>query len=362
MLKKLDRYIIRKFLTTFFFTVLIFTLISVVIDFSEKIEKFIESGITREEIIFSYYPGFIFFIAGKLWPLFTLIAVIFFTSRMAFNSEIISILNAGISFRRLMVPYLFSAGFLALLLFIGNHSVIPARNKVRMDIEHQYIHTNEDKGQTENVHFFLSPNSKVYIKSFRKRDSTARDFHLERFDDNRLEFLLKARYAEWKGPPDNWLLRDYEMRKFNGLEEEYYLGYGEQLDTNLNLTPADFVDYKNQQQMMTTKELREYIASRKARGLGNTRKYALEMHNRYAEPVTIFILTIIGLAIAARKIRGGIGLHLALGIGLGAIYIFLSRFAIVFAQGQAIPIVLGIWTPNIIFGLVAFYLIRRAQK
>ncbi|MCB0568425.1 MAG: LptF/LptG family permease [Phaeodactylibacter sp.] len=362
MLKKLDIYIIRKFLSTFFFVVLIFTMISVIIDFSEKVEKFIEEPITKKEILIDYYPNFILYIDGLLWPLFTLIAVIFFTSRMAYNSEIISIFNAGVSFRRLMRPYLFAAGFITILHLLGNHYFIPKGNKIRLDIVYTYIWRDDDKGKTQDVHMFLSPDTKIYVNYFRKRDSTARKFRLEKFKDGELAYLLKANSAEWEGPPDKWKLRDYEIRTFNDMQEQLIVGRGKEIDTTIAFTPSDFVDYKEQQTMMTTPELSEYIATQKRRGVGNTEKYLIEKYRRTAEPFTILILTLIGLSIAARKVRGGIGLHLAMGIGIGALFIFFSRFAVVFATGQAIPPLMGIWFPNILFTAVAIVLVRNAQK
>ena len=362
MFKKLDQYIIKKFLSSFFFTVLIFSMISGIIDFSEKVEKFIESAITRKEIFIDYYPNFLLYIDGLLWPLFTLISVIFFTSRMAYNSEIISIFNAGVSFPRLMRPYLIAATLIAGLHMVGNHYFIPKGNKTRLDIVHAYIWRDNDKGKTQDVHMFLSPDTKVYINYYRKRDSTARKFRLEKFEGNELVYLLKANTAEWAGPPNKWKLRNYEIRTFHGMEEELIIGNGKEIDTTLALTPEDFVDFKEQHTMMTTPELKAYIRNQKARGVGNTQKYEIELHRRTAEPFTIYILTIIGMSIAARKIRGGIGLHLAMGIGIGALYIFFSRFAIVFAAGQSIPILLGIWLPNIVFSTVAAFLVKNAQK
>ena len=362
MLKKLDYYIIKKFLKTFFFTVLIFSMISTILDFSEKVEKFIEEPITKREIIVDYYPNFIFYIDGLLWPLFTLIAVIFFTSRMAFNSEIISIFNAGVSFRRLLRPYFVAAIVIAGIHLVGNHYFIPKGNKTRLDIVHTYIWRDNDHGKVRDVHMFVSPDTKVYINFYRKRDSTARKFRVEKFKDNELVYLIKANSAEWKGYPNNWRLHDYEVRKFNGLNEELVIGKNKHIDTTLNITPEDFVDYKEQHTMMTTAELKAYIANQKSRGVGNTKKYEIEIYRRSAEPFTIFLLTVIGMSIAARKVRGGIGLHLALGVGIGAIFIFLSRFAIVFATGQSIPTLLGIWIPNIVFTFVAYYLVVKAQK
>lgn len=362
MLKKLDWYIIRKFLTTFFFTVLIFVMISVVIDFSEKVKKFIEEPITLKEILIGYYPNFIMFIAGLLWPLFTLIAVIFFTSRMAYNSEIISIFNAGVSFKRLMRPYMVAASFVALLHLIGNHFLIPMGNERRLQIEHTYISRNNDKGKTNDVHLFLSADTKVYVNRYQKRDSTARNIRIEKFKDQQLIYLLKASTAEWLGPPNKWRLRNYEIHTFDSLKESLTLGRGQQMDTTINLTPDDFVDYIDQQSTFTTPALIKYIRNQKTRGVSNTRKYEIEVYRRTAEPFTIWILTLIGLSIAARKVRGGMGLHLAIGIGIGAIFIFLSRFAIVFATGEVLPAALGIWMPNLVFAAVAVYFVSKAQK
>ena len=362
MLKKLDQYIIKKFLRTFFFTVLIFTMISVIIDFSEKVENFIESGITNKEIYIDYYPNFILYIDGLLWPLFTLIAVIFFTSRMAYNSEIISIFNAGVSFRRFMVPYLVGAALISGIQLVSNHFLIPKGNKTRLDIVHEYIWRDNDKGKTRDVHMFISPDTKIYVNFYRKRDSTANKFRMERFEDDELVYLLKANTASWEGYPDKWSLKNYEIREFNGKKESLVLGKGARLDTTFALTPDDFVDFLEQQTMMTTPQLTSYIQQMRSRGVGNTQKYEIELHRRTADPFTIFILTIIGMSIAARKVRGGMGLHLALGIGLGAIFIFLSRFSMVFATGQAIPVLLGIWIPNLVFTLVAILLVSRAQK
>ena len=362
MLKKLDWYIVKKFLSTFFFTVLIFTMISVVIDFSEKIEKFIEEPITWFQIVFGYFPTFALNIAGMLWPLFTLISVVFFTSRMAYNSEVISVFNAGISFNRLMYPYMFGATILGLMHFFGNHFVIPEGNKVRLDLVYKYIHKNDDKGKTQDVHLFLSPDVKIFVHRFYKGQNRINKFHLEHFEGQQLKYQMKANIGRWIEEEKKWTFKDYEIRTFDEDNEGLLVGKGAELDTVLNFSPADFVDYIEQHTMMTTPELQEYIHYLDERGAGNTKKYIVELHRRTAEPFTIYILTIIGLAIAARKVRGGLGLHLALGLGISAIFIFLSRFAIVFAISSALPPLIGIWIPNIIFSAIAFYLVLIAQK
>lgn len=362
MLGILDRYIIGKFLRTFFFTVLIFSMISVIIDWSEKVERFIESEISRTEIAFEYFPTFLLFILGLLWPMLTLISVIFFTGRMANNSEIISVLNAGVSFRRLLRPYMIAATGLTLIYLVGIHYVIPLGNEHRNELERVYFNRNKDEGKTRNVHMFVAPDTKVYINFYRKRDSTARDFRLESYRDQELVALTKARNAQFKTDPKRWVLHNYEIRTFEGTKESLVSGIGEQMDTVINLYPEDFVDYKEQQSTMTTPELLSFIDKQKARGAGNVRKYQVELARRSAEPFTVFILTLIGVAVAGRKVRGGMGIQLAAGMFIGALFVFLSRFSSTLSTGSNIPIWLGMWIPNILFFGAALYFIRIAQK
>ena len=337
-------------------------MISVAIDFSENVERFIESGINAVQVIFGYYPGFMMFIAGMLWPLFSLISVVFFTSRMAYNSEIISILNAGVSFQRLVYPYLVAASLITIMHLIGNHYLIPETNRIRLDLAYTYMYKNDDHGKTDNVHINVTPDSKVFIHHYYKQQNSATKFRLERFLDNELVYQLKANNAKWLDEKQQWRLNNYEIRTFNGQKESIVIGSGKEIDTTLNLNPRDFVDYKEQHNMMNSFELSEYINYLNKRGGGNAKKYIIERHRRTAEPFSIFILTIIAMAIAARKVRGGMGIHLALGLAISAIFVFLSKMSIVFASSNSIPILLGIWLPNILFSFVAAYLVSKAQK
>ncbi len=362
MLKKIDLYIIKKYLSTFLFAVLIFTMIAVIIDFADKVEDFLEEDCTIRQIVFDYYVNYVPYINGLLLPLYALIAVIFFTSRMAYNSEIISILNAGVSFTRLLRPYLIAAILITGFHLVANHYIIPTSNKTRLDFEHTYIWKYSDKGKINNVHIFTNPTQKVYIKHYRKRDTTTREFRVEEIVDNKLVSVLKGNSGKWAGPPGKWELSDYQKRTFNKSKEEMINGAGKKIVMDLNLTPEDFVRYQNQKEMMTTPELREAIASDKRRGIGSSKEYEFEAARRTAEPFTILILTLIGVAVASRKVRGGMGLHLALGIALGASYIFLSKFSSTFATEESLPVLLGAWIPNIVFGIIAIILIFKAQK
>lgn len=362
MLRILDRYIIRKFLGTFLFVMFIFTLMAIVIDFSDKIEDFIEEQVPFSEMIFDYYVNFVLYMIGQLIPLYALIAVIFFTSRLAFNSEIISILNAGVSFRRLLRPYLISALLIAGFHLFANHYLLPNGNKSRLDFEHTYIWKSNDKGKTRNVHFFIGPETTVYLKRYNKKNKSADEFRLEQIKDNKMVYMLKAKKATWLEESGKWRLKDFEIHTFNGMAEGLEVGLNETMDTTLNLRPDDFVRFLNQKDMLSTSELQQAISRDLERGVGNTKEYEVEVQRRSSEPFSIIILTIIGLAIAGRKVRGGLGLHLLFGVVAGALYIFLIKFSITFANNDVIAPSLGVWLPNILFGLVAIYLVRNAQK
>jgi len=362
-MKKLDKYIFKKYITTFLFVVLIFTMIAVIIDFSEKVENFVEEDCTISEITIDYYLGFIPYINSLLLPLYALISVIFFTSRMANNSEIISILNAGVSFNRLLVPYMSAALLIVCFHLVANHFIVPIGNKSRLDFEHTYIWKHSDKGKTNKVHMFLGDNKKVFIRYFNKKEKVGHDFRIESFSpEGKLISYLEAKECRWQNDKENWRLKNYQIRSFNGMRETFLHNRNETIDTTLNLIPEDFVRFTNQKEMMDSPALLKFIEAEKNRGLSNTKLFEIEYHRRTSDPITIFILTLIGVAVAARKVRGGMGMHLAIGIAVGAIYIFLSKFSVTFASNSNFPTILGVWIPNIIFGTIGLFLAARAQK
>lgn len=360
--KVLDAYLMKKYFSTFFFSLLICTLISIAIDFSEKVKSFIEKPCTLKEIVLDYYAGFVVHMAGLLLPMYTLIAVVFFTSRLAFNSEILSILNAGVSFQRLLRPYLMVGCAIAAMHLALNHFIIPEFNKSRLKFERTYVWTQgQDKGKTANVHFLVAPDTKVFIRSYTKSSKTANGLRLEKFEGSRIISILEAENAAWKNEPNIWQLNNYSVRTFDGLRERF-VKYSAPIDTVINLSPQDFVFYQNQNEEMTSAELSQAIARDRSRGLANSKKFEVEIYRRTADAFTNIILTIIGLAVAGRKVRGGMGLHLAMGIGIGAGFILLSKFAISFASNGTVPVLLGMWIPNIVFLAVAIWLAGRAQK
>ncbi len=363
-IKILDWYIIKQYLKTFFFTAMIFSLIAVVINISDHLDKLITQGVSARAVIFDYYIHFIAFINGALWPLFVLISVIFFTSRLAKNSEIITVFNAGIPFFRLMMPYLAAATFVFGLHLLARHYLIPMGSKIRIPFENAHIWKNVDRSRVRDIHLMLDPNTKLYIRNYRARDTTALDLRIETYNEQaELVGFVEAKRAKWQEMPNRWQLRDYVTRSFDGLDEQLAVNaMGRELDTTINITPADLTRVKNQQQVLTSSELRQFLRKLRARGIGGTRIFETELYIRTSEPVSIFILTIIGMAVASRKVRGGLGIHLAVGITLGALFVLLSKFTITFTNSETLGPILGVWLPNIIFAIVALVLVRLAQK
>ena len=337
-------------------------MVAIVIDFSDRADKFISQEIPFREIMMDYYLNFIPWINGLLWPLFSLIAVIFFTSRMAKNTEIVAILSAGVSYLRFLRPYLIGSTVIASLLWIGSNFIIPKSNKIKTEFEHKYISKHKVKSLGNDIHIFVAPEEKIYLRYFRKVDTTGTSFRFERFEGEELRYVLKASKISLKEFPNVWTLIDFEKRTFKGLNESILLAKGGTMDTTLNLRPSDFINNEKDMLTMTTHQLRNVVKRNEERGLGASSKYLIEIHKRSSDPVTVIILTLIGVSVASRKSRGGMGLNLAIGIVTGAIFVVLSRFSETFIHNLNFPASIGVWIPNMLFGLIAVYLLSRAQK
>ena len=363
MIPILDKYIIRKYLSTFFFSALLISMVAVVIDLAENVHKFLKVSLSLSEVLFGYYLPFIPWVNGLLWPLIALVSVIFFTSRMASDSEIISILNAGVSYNRILVPYLIGASLIAGILWVGINYLIPISNEAKTTFEDEHKLKVREQTHSSDTHFFISPDSKIFTRHYRKRDTSITTFRLETFDDKgRLIKLIKADRVEFKEPPHTWSLKDYSVRTLNENNESLLVAAGETLDTSLNFKPGDFTLNTKQMEIMTTKDLRQYIQREEERGIDNTKKYYIELQRRTADPFTIIILTLIGVAIASRKVRGGTGMHLASGIVVGSAFVLLSKFTVTFAHNLSLSPSLGVWIPNIVFMTIALAYILKAQK
>jgi lipopolysaccharide export system permease protein len=362
MIRKLDIFIIRKYLSTFVFTALIFTMIAVVIDFSEKLEKFIEEPTTLHEIIFQYYLAFIPQINWLLWPLFALISVIFFTSRMAANSEVLSILNAGISYNRFLRPYLLAALIIGLIHMVGNHFFIPMLNKNKIEFEAKYINKEDNSRQNNNVHIMLSPDQKVFVRYFSRIDSTAKDMRIETFNQDKLTEIFVAKEARYIGKTKEWEMKNITIHSFQGQHETITIDPVKAVKKKLNLTPNDFYTITNYKQTLTTPALYSFIRKEDARGTGYPLEYIIELHRRTADSATIIILTIMAVSVSSRKVRGGVGLHLAFGVAMGALFMVMSKFSVTFAQSNIVPPIIGVWIPNLVFFAFSLWLMSKAQK
>lgn len=363
MLKILDRYILRKYLSTFIFIVLLMAMLAVVIDFAEKVEDFSQKdGPTNHEIIFDYYLNFMPYITSLLLPLYALIAVIYFTSRMAANSEIISIIGNGVSFYRILYPYFIGAVLIAGVHFFANHYIFPLANKSRTKFENTYIWKYNFQGATDNIHLFSAKNEEIYIQHFSRSDSTGTNFSLVKYDETGLErpFILNAGRIKLIEYPNKWRIFSYNIRYVDGLKEKIIKG--DVLDTTLNLKSADLSRRDNWKDAMSSSELLQYVSDENKRGAGNTVPFLVEYHRRTADPFSILVLTVIGFSVASRKIRGGMGWHLVLGMLISALYIFMGKFSMTFSTHAALPPVVGAWVPNIVFSIVAVYMLSKAQK
>lgn len=335
---------------------------AIVMDFAERINHFIGEEVTTREIIMEYYLPFIPWINGLMWPLFALLAVIFFTSRMASNSEIISILSSGVSYYRLLVPFMISAIIIASILWYGNNYIIPISTKIKNEFTAEHIRKSEQKTHSNNFHFFINPEEKAYVRYYKKKDTTLNTFRLEKFQEGQIVEFTKAKKLTMKEYPNRWTMHNYEIRQCNGLEETLLIAQGEEKDTTLNFSPDVFVYYSKAMEMMTTSDLRAYIKEERSRGINAAKKFEVELYRRSSDPFTILILTLIGVTIASRKTRGGMGLHLALGVIIGAAFVILAKFSATFVNNLSLPPALGVWLPNIIFSLVAIWLLYKAQK
>lgn len=362
MLKKIDLYIIRKFLGTFFYAIALIIGIAIVFDFSEKVDDFIEKNATMREIIFNYYLNFIPYFANLFSGIFTFVAVIFFTSKMAYNSEIIAILSSGISYRRLMRPFLVSAGFIALFSWTLSNFVIPPANKIKIKFENTYINDPSSKTTEEsNIHMQLKPNVYVYMQSFNSTSKTGYKFTIEKFSD-RQELLskLSAETVRYDSTKHFWRANNYFIRTLNG--EHEHLTYGNEIDTTLNIRPSDFNVDKNIVETFNYFQLNKYIEMQKSRGVGNVVLFQLERSKRTASAFSAFILTIIGVSLASRKVRGGMGLHLGLGMLLSFSLILFQQITKVFALSGTLPPDVATWIPNILYTVIAIVLYRNASK
>ena len=357
-LRRIDWYIIKQFLGTYFFAILLIISISVVFDINEKIDKFLKPEVPLKAIIFDYYLNFIPWFASMLSPLFTFISVIFFTSKLADNSEIIAMLASGMSFRRLMVPYTISAAIIAVVTFVLNAFVIPPANKVRIDFQNKYI-KNKAVDYARNVQLEVEPGVIAYFDRYDNRSNMGYRFSLEHFEGKKLVSRLTAKSIKYD-TLYHWTVIDYMIRDFEGMRE--HITEGNRKDTTLTIVPSDFLISVNDCEKMTTPQLHEYISRQQKRGIGNIQTFEIEYHERYATIMAAFILTFIGASLSSRKIKGGMGLNIGIGLALSFSYILFMTVTATFAINGNVSPMVAAWIPNIIYTFIAVYLYRKAPR
>ena len=361
--KKLDIYITKKFLSTFFVAILLIIGIVIIFDISEKVDDFVQNKAPLKAIILDYYVNFIPYFMNMFSPLFVFISVIFFTSRMAANSEIVAILSCGVNFHRMMAPYIFSAALIAMLSLTLNLWIIPHSNVERLKFQNTYTSRRHDHtGRLRNIHYQISPGQFVFVESFSRWNNTAYKFTLERMEENELVSKLSAETAAWDSLKGCWTLKKYFIRDYEkGLMQDR-IRSGAQLDTVIQLTVEDF--YRNDESVeeMSFGQLNRYIETQRMRGDADVKYSLIEKNNRFALPFSAFILTIMGVALSSKKKRGGIGWNLAIGIALSFSYILFLRFAQMFVYTGSLSPGLALWLPNIIYAVIAAVLYRIAPK
>jgi lipopolysaccharide export system permease protein len=350
--KILDAFILKKFLTTFFFSLCIIALISCVMDYSEKVDDFVKNKPSIMDLVV-YYICFTPHITALLFPLFIFIATIFFTSKMAFKTEIIAILASGVSFTRFLRPYVVGGIILAIISLTVNHFIVPLANQQIHEFSVKYI-WNNPYSTDRNIHIRLSPKEYVYVQNFDYQLNEITRFTLETIEDNTLVKKIHAERGVYDTVTHEWALKKVVVRTFNGKEES--LETLETLTINIPLTPEEIVNDDRKKESLTTPKLLTEIQKQKDRGSEVVNGYLFERYKRTAEPFAGFVLCIIGACLASEKIRGGSGLHLALGIGGSAIYMLFMQFSKTFTLNAGVHPLISIWIPNIVFGTVAYYM------
>ena len=358
MLKRIDRYIIGKFLGTFFFSIVLIMSIAVVFDLTEKLDNFFENQAPIREIIFDYYFNFVPYFMNMFSPLFIFISVIFFTSKIAGNSEIIAILASGVSYHRLMLPYFISALLLFVLSFWMTGYVIPPASEKMLTFQDKYIQR-FSRENARNIQMEVDPGTILYIESFQKRTNMGYRASLEHFDGKKLVTRITADRIHYDSAY-NWHLDKYVRRDFDGMYET--LSRGNRLDTIIPIQPKELFYTAENAQMMSNPELKKYIETQRKRGSGNIQAFETEWWKRWASPIGAFIMTLLGVTLSSKKVRGGMGKNLGIGITLSALYILFSTVSTTFSVKGIMSPFMSVWIPNFIFLVIGALLYIRVSR
>ena len=363
-MKIIDWYILKKFFQTFIFFLLALTVLVVIIDLSERTDDFAKTGLPAKTIIEQYYFGFIPRIDAMLFPLFIFLSVIFFTSIMANRSEIIAILGSGVSFGRFLRPYIFGGLVLTIFLWWCNQYVLPGANLKWATFNSKYIDYNyanyQNTSTISNKYFKLDSNSYAGLRYYDTINRNGSNFFIQKFKNTNLIYNLKAQTITWDTASKKWKLNNIIERSINSLHQQ--VKSIPEMQMNFNFKPRDLQRDDYMKDKLSTPDLNEYIQLEKLRGAEDVNTLLLEKHNRNANPVSVFILTIIGASVSSRKIRGGSGFHLAIGVLICVLYILVGRFSSVFSMKSNFPPLIAAWLPNVVFGALAWYLFVRNSK
>ncbi|HYK76121.1 MAG TPA: LptF/LptG family permease [Daejeonella sp.] len=359
MIKIIDWYIIKKYLGTFIFTLGIFCVIIVVFDISERLDDFLRNQAPIKKIVFEYYAGFIPFYLNFLSPLINFIAVILFTAKMADQTEIVPILSGGVSFKRFLWPYFIASSVIFLVTLVFNLFIIPETNQLKINFENIYVNPKKDNNKMF-THMQIDKDTYVYIENFDNNTKIGYRFSLEKFNGDDLKEKLMSDQITWDSVKRKWTIDNYSIRTINGLSEK--MSYGAKMDTTLDIRPKDFEVYENIYEAMNMHELNERISKEKTRGTGVIVNLQLEKYKRFVYPLSAYVLTLMGVSLSSRKVRGGIGLPLGIGIFLSFAYILLIQFSTMFALKGGLPPLLAVLIPNFIFTVVGIYLLIKAPK
>jgi len=364
MLKLLDRYILKKFLGTFVFTMLVITVIAVVIDTSEKADDFVRSGLSAWQLVMVYYIGFIPFIMSMIYPLMVFIAVIYFSSKMAGRSEFIAILAGGVRYNRMLRPYFLGSVFLAVIFWLASQYWVPRANEIRTDFQAVYVDRNSsynsDPYRNNNFYLRVDPVTFVGFRYYDTVNKSASNFFLQKLKGNKVNYNVRAETVRWDPNKKDWKLSGVIVRTIDGVHET--LKRQDSMHVNLNVQPRELRRDDYLKDKLTTPELHQFIHMEEVRGSEGLNTFKVELYHRDATPFSVIIMAIIGAIISSRKIRGGSGVHLALGIVMAAIFVVMDKFAVTFSTKGSMPPMMAAWLPNIIFTCVAGILYVKTPK
>lgn len=360
-MKIIDSYIFKKYMTTFIFTVAVFVVVIVIFDISEKLDDFLKHKASFTQVLLQYYAlGSVPFFLNMLTPLINFIAVIFFTSKMADQTEIVPILNGGMSFNRLLRPYMLGALVIFSFSLLSNLYILPFTNKIKVDFENVYVNPQRVKTDTRSTHMQIDSNTYVYIDNFDTKTAIGYSFVMEKFTGKDMTEKLMADRITWDSVSNKWRIENYTIRSIDGLVEQ--MDKGDLRDTTLDMRPKDFEVYENIFTGMTTSELNSRIFKEETRGTGMMTDLLLEKYKRWIHPFSVFILTLMAVALSSKKVRGGIGLSLGIGIGLSFTFLVFNQFSTMFALKGGLSPIIAVVIPNLTFLILALILLKKAPK